>query len=58
MNEVDVDRYGLIDIDVFFFDIMKKGDKVNLEDNGQIPSAFLSYNHKMPQFARDVLLSH
>ena len=57
INEVDVDRDGIIDIDEFI-DIMKKGDKVNLEDNGQIPSAFLSYNHKMPQFARDVLLSH
>ena len=41
MNEVDVDGDGLIDIDEFI-DMMKKGDKVNLGNKGQISSAFLS----------------
>ena len=51
MNEVDVDGDGLIDIDEFI-DMMKKGDKVDPEDKGQIPSAFLLYNHRMSQLVR------
>ena len=57
LNLVDVDGDGLIDINEFI-DMMKKGDKVNLEDKGQILSAFLSYNHRMSQLARNVLLAH
>ena len=57
MNVVDVDGDRLIDINEFI-DMMKKGDKVNLEDKGQILSAFLSYNHRMSQLARNVLLAH
>ena len=56
INEVDVDGDRLINIDGFI-NMMKKGDKVNLGDKGQIPSAFLSYNHRMSQLARNVLLA-
>ena len=57
LNLVDVDGDKIIDINEFI-DMMKKGDKVNLEDKGQILSAFLSYNHRMSQLARNVLLAH
>jgi len=50
MKEVDIDGDGLIDIDEFI-EMMKK----TVTKSG---GSFLSYNHRMSQLARNVLLAH
>lgn len=52
MKEVDIDGDGLIDIDEFL-EMMKK----NVTGKGT-SSSILSYNHRMSQLARNVLLAH
>lgn len=51
MREVDIDGNGLIDLDEFV-DMMKN----NVASNKS--KSFLSYNHRMSQLARNVLLAH
>jgi len=51
MKEVDIDGDGLIDIDEFI-DMMKKNV------SGNPSNSFVSYNHRMSQLARNVLLAH
>ena len=51
MKEVDIDGDGLIDIDEFI-EMMKKNV------TGKAAESFLSYNHRMSQLARNVLLAH
>lgn len=50
MKEVDIDGDGLIDIDEFI-EMMKK----NVTGKAK---SFVSYNHRMSQLARNVLLAH
>jgi len=51
MKEVDIDGDGLIDIDEFI-DMMKKNVL------GNPSNSIVSYNHRMSQLARNVLLAH
>lgn len=51
MNEVDTDGDGLIDIDEFV-NMMKKNV------SGDSPNSLASYNTRMSQLARNVLLAH
>jgi len=53
MNEVDIDGDGVIDLDEFI-DMMKK----NVLGESSTSTSFLSYNHRMSQLARHVLLAH
>jgi CRP-like cAMP-binding protein len=54
MKDVDTDGDGLIDIDEFV-EMMKRN--VTSEASGNTNS-FISYNHRMSQLARNVLLAH
>jgi hypothetical protein len=51
MKEVDIDGDGLIDIDEFI-------EMMKTNVSGKDSSSMLSYNHRMSQLARNVLLAH
>jgi hypothetical protein len=53
MKEVDIDGDGVIDLDEFI-DMMRK----NISGETTTSNSFLSYNQRMSQLARHVLLAH